>query len=334
MDLSKKELAAFSVSKVVAAMAQGGLKSTGSLEGEVLAGYAAEAGRFYDACRMYIPMQLIARDMTAAGTSGSNFLVGNQQTSPWDIVRPYSVTQRAGVRILTGLRDNLVMPMVSGTTTAHWLASEAVTAIGESTPTVGQKVLSPKAAGALVDVTHQFMRQAKGQEEFLRWEMTRTVGNLIDGAIINGSGSAGEPQGIVGATGVGAVSGTSLGWSGLTTMQQTASAANTELNAWIGTPAVRQLLSNRERSSGNGNGYCWDSGKVLGVDAFASTQCPTASLVCGDFNQVLLGIWSDGFELHINPSDFSRGIYAARVLVHCDVGLLNPTAFAVSQSIT
>ena len=54
-------------------------------------------------------------------------------------------------------------------------------------------------------------------------------------------------------------------------------------------------------------------------------------------DNVYLGIWGAGFVVEINPDDptaFKQGIIQARIIVSCDVAVLQPAGFVVASSIT
>jgi len=72
----------------------------------------------------------------------------------------------------------------------------------------------------------------------------------------------------------------------------TASAEDASIAA-VTTPAVRKLLSGRERASCNG--FIWDSGRVARMPGLATPSVPTASMLVGDFSLVVLGLWGPGF---------------------------------------
>jgi hypothetical protein len=71
--------------------------------------------------------------------------------------------------------------------------------------------------------------------------------------------------------------------------------------------------------------------------AYASTDVPTATLICGAWPSVYLGVWGQGFVLEINPHDpvgFKKGTISARILLSLDVATLHPAAFCKAESIT
>jgi len=188
-----------------------------------------------------------------------------------------------------------------------------------------------------VDFSRQLALQANA-EQFLRMILLGALGQFLDNQVLQGSGSAGELSGLFNTSGVQTQSGTSLGLDGVTTMKKLSSEAGArdEDLAFVATPAIRKLLETREKASGNG-GFVWQGGAVADRPAYASNDCPTASMICGPWSQVVVALFSPGVTLEVNPNEqnkFKQGIVEARVVLDADMGVIRPSAFVKSQSIT
>lgn len=313
--------------------------SRGNVHGEdreALQELAHKSGiQHIDPQRPFIPFTAL-RDLNKATPSAGGYLVSAETQEAVDILRPWSVTARAGLTIETGLVGDQAIPKTTGKSTPYWLNTE-LAGLTPSTPTVAQASLTPKTAGASLNFSRQLSKQANA-ENFVRRELLRTVGTAVDQAVINGTGASGQPLGLLNTTGIGTQSGTSLAYTGVTTMKKTVSEANApdESISYVSTPAVRQLLENRERITGGGS-FIWDNDQVASRPAYVSTDIPTATMICGAWEAIYFGVWGSGFVVEINPyeaSAFKVGTIQARVLVSCDVAVLHPAAFNVATSIT
>jgi len=170
----------------------------------------------------------------------------------------------------------------------------------------------------------------------VRTILLTAIATLFDKQILQGSGSNGELTGLFNVSGVQTQSGTSIGLDGVTTMAQKSSEAGARDDqlGFISTPAVRQLLQKREKVSGNG-GFVWESDTVADRRAFASNECPSASMICGPWPQVVVGVWGPGPTVEINPyAGFTQGIIGARVILSCDMAPVSAASFVKSTSIT
>jgi HK97 family phage major capsid protein len=290
--------------------------------------------------RVYLPFEFLGRDLNVASGSAGGYLVGLDVASPQDILRPVSLAIAAGISVLPGLQGTTTLPHTSATSSVQWMANEG-SAASASDPTLAAATLSPKIAIATFNWSHRFAKSASDPEGWARRELLRTAGQVVDQAVLQGAGSSGEPTGLVNTANVGVQSGTSLANSGVLAMKGNAGTANVQEGsiAFIGTPAVRQLLEGRERAAGNG--YVWERGVVAGCPAFASTEMPSGSLICGPMNQVWLGMWG-GLIVESNPygdrnnlNFFRQGLVMWRVVLAVDVGLSCPAAaFTLASSVT
>ena len=81
----------------------------------------------------------------------------------------------------------------------------------------------------------------------------------------------------------------------------------------------------------------WDRETIADRPAYVSTDVPAAIMICGDFGNVYVGIWGEGFQMEINPYDptfFKTSVIQARIILSADVAVLHPAACVVSTSIT
>ena len=239
-----------------------------------------------DAQRPVIPLAELARGLTVGVAGSGGFLVDTDTQEAQDALRPWSVTARAGIQIETGLTGDTFIPKVTGKATPYWLATEAAQ-VQPSTPAVQQIVLTPKTIGGLVRFSRQLATQVNA-ERFVQRELLRTIGTAIDQAILNGLGASGQPLGLLGTPGINSESSASFAHSHAASMKRKVSEADApdEEIAFLGTPAVRELLEIRERAAGSG--FLWDGDRVASRPAFASSD------VAGD--TLIAGAWAAGRE--------------------------------------
>jgi HK97 family phage major capsid protein len=299
---------------------------------EALQEFAHRAGVNFDPLRPFVPFAAL-RALTAAGNG--ELISAAEAHDPVDILRPWSVTARAGARIESGLVGDQSVPVVTGKAVPFWMTDE-VTPGTPSDATVAERAMTPHTAGGLMNFSRRLSLQANA-EAFATRELLRTVGTAVDQAVIAGAGASGEPQGLIGTTGVQTETGTSLSHAGVLSMKRKVSAVDApdESISYIGTPAVRELLEARERASGSG--FVWDGDRVASRPAHVSTDVPAATLIAGAWDQIYVGLWGQGFVIEVNPHDptaFKSGVVRARVLVSLDVAVVHPAAFCVASSIT
>lgn len=288
-----------------------------------------------------MPAQGGQRDLTAGTGSAGGFLVATNNMSFIEQLRGRSVAMAMGATRLTGLSGNVTIPRQSAPATAYWLATEA-TAATESQQTFQQLSLTPKNVAAYTEISRQLMLQSDpSAENLVMNDLAAVVALAVDAAALNGSGSAGQPTGILNTAGIGSVSGTSLAYAGIIEFQTDVMGANALVNAgaggYVSTPAVAGLLMARQRFSSTDTPL-WDGGlldaRMAGFRAMSSTQVPTATAIFGDWSQLVIGEWG-ALEVEVNPyANFAAGIYGIRAFYTVDVAVRYAASFSAATSIT
>ena len=289
----------------------------------------------------YLPMDVQKRDLTVATASaGGNLVATDLQSQNFiDLLRARARVAQLGATMLPGLVGNVSIPKLTGAATAYWLTNEA-TAITESQQTVGQLALAPKNLGAYTELSRQLMLQSTPAAEALVMnDLAKVLALAIDLAALEGSGSSGQPTGISNTGGIGSVSGTSLGLAGMIEFQTDTGTANAlaDNSAYLTTPAVAGLLMQRARFS-NTDTPLWTGsvldGQACGYRASTTTQMTAASMIFGDFSQVVIGEWGM-LEIALNPyANFTAAITGIRAIQSVDVGVRQAAAFSRATSIT
>ena len=350
LDLSKADARKYSLMRALRAAANNDWKDAG-LELECNQQISKRLDRTPKSrASFFVPLDVMmrnlpqtnTRDMTAAGVSGSNYLIGtdNQPGNFIDLLRNTSVALRMGVQRLGGLKGNVTIPKMTAGNTAYWLSDET-TQITESQPTIGQLSLSPKNVAALTELSHQLLSQSTPDAETLvMTSIARDIGLAVDVGILRGSGSAGQPTGIITTGSIGAFTGTSLAAAGVLDAQADVAASNALFPGcgYVTTPAVAALLMARPELPSTGTERLWKGnmleGTIFGFPAMSSAQMSSATALFGWWPSVILAEWGV-LELMINPfSDFTRGLSAVRGWYTCDVGVRYAGAWSYSSSIT
>jgi HK97 family phage major capsid protein/HK97 family phage prohead protease len=341
LGMGGQEIKRYSVLRAINAMADNDWTKAG-FERECHVALEARLGRSTRANSLYVPHDiLVKRDLSAGTASAGGYLVAtdNLGGSFIDLLRARSLVAQLGATILPGLQGNVTIPKLSGAGTAFWLATET-TEITESQQVFSQLSLTPKNVGAYTEISRQLMLQSNPAADMLVMnDLAKVVALAVDGAAIGGSGASGQPLGILNTSGIGSVTGTSLGWAGVLEFQSDVAGANglAPTCAYLSTPAVAALLAQRQRFSSTDTPL-WSGnlsdGQVGGYRAASTTQVPAANMIFGDFSQIIIGEWGV-LELALNPyANFKSGIVGVRAWLTCDVGVRQAGAFSVATSIT
>jgi HK97 family phage major capsid protein len=342
--MSASETRQFSITRAVRAMMSGDWSGAG-LEREAskaFADRASAAGIQRQAENsFFVPYEVQRRDMTVGTAANGGNMVATE-LRPQDFIgllRSRSLLMDLGARMLSGLVGNADITKHTAGATGYWLANEA-TAITESQATLGLLQLRPKVLGAYTEVSRLLLQQSTPDADaFIMEDLAGTLATSLDvaGFVTGGSGA---PVGILGTSGIGAFTGTSLALPALMDAQVDVATANA-LNAgcaYVTTPAVASLLAQRARIASTDSVTLWKGnildGNVEGFRAASSTNIPAATMIFGDFSQVIVAEWG-ALEIASNPyANFAAGITGIRAFHTVDVGVRVPGAFSAATTIT
>ena len=289
----------------------------------------------------YVPYEIQQRDLTATTGNAGGYVVAtdNLAGSFIDLLRNRAVVAQLGATMMTGLVGNVTIPKQTAAGTAYWLTNEA-TAITESQMTLGQLALSPKNVGAYTELSRQLMLQSSPAADALVMnDLARVLALAIDLAALEGSGASGQPTGISQTAGIGSVTGTSIDYAKVLEFQTDVAGGNALAAncAYVTTPSVAALLKQRVAFSSTASPL-WEGGildgNMQGFRAVATNSVTAASMVFGDFSQVVIGEWGM-LELALNPyANFAAAISGIRAIQTVDIGIRQAGAFSRATSIT
>ena len=342
LDLSAKEQKRFSVFKAIRAISDKNWKGA-EFEHECHAEILKRTGLQESVHGgFYMPMDIQKRDLTVGTpTAGGNLVATDLQASSFiDLLRARSRLAQLGATMLPGLVGNVAIPKLTGAATGYWLTNEA-TAITESQQSIGQLALAPKTLGAYTELSRLLMLQSTpAAESMVMNDLAKVLALAIDLAGFEGSGASGQPTGISNTGGIGSVTGTSIALAGIIEFQTDVAAGNAlaDGSAYVTTPAVAGLLKGRARISSTDSKTLWEGsildGNVDGFRATSTTQLTAASMIFGDFSQVVIGEWGM-LEIALNPyAAFATAITGIRAIQSVDVGVRQAAAFSRATSIT
>lgn len=281
---------------------------------------------------MFLPTECF-RDLTAAAANSGGYLVGTSLTYS-DGLFAGTLLGRLPVTPMPGMVGDVDGGSGSSVTTG-WLSTET-TAAPDAAMTFGQRVMRPKTVGATLTLSHHLHQQlgAAGLV-FVDRQANLALGQAIDVALVNGSGAAGEPHGLLQIAGTTAVSGSSLGWSGIRDLIEAVEGRSAGGMAFVVGTTTAKLLRSREKFTGAGP--ILDGGQIDGIPCIVSRAMPVDALLLAEWPRVLVPTWG-GIEVAVtttaSASAFAAGKVSVRLLASLDVAAEQPTAIAKSTGIT
>ncbi len=292
--------------------------------------------------RMWSPssVDLQKRDALTSGTGG--YLVATNNVSFIELLRNRSVVLAMGAMKMSGLVGQCTIPKQTAGATTYWLSTETA-AITEGNQTFGQLALTPRTVGAYTDISRLLQLQSSPAiDSLVASDLAASVATAVDLAAIAGS-STEQPTGILNTVGIGTFTGGSLDYAAILNAQVDLATSNalTASSGYVAPAAVASLLMARQEFAGATGNAVWQGsvldGKVGGLRAMASAQVPAATMILGDWQQLVIGEWGV-LEIAISNSaaagNFAAGISTVRAMYTVDVGVRHAGAFSVATSIT
>lgn len=276
----------------------------------------------------FIPFDSLETRATNNTTSASDLVAANHRPQDYiGALRASNIVRQMGVRTLTGLSGDVVIPKYGTGLSLGWVGEEE--AVTESNMTFDAVTLTPKHTGGKTEMSRQLIQQSSPDiESLIREDLSYLVAQNIDEAILAGTGVK-DPLGIINTLGV-LTGDTPATWAEVLQLIQQIEDENITNLQWLGTSALKTTLAGIEKSTGTGQ-YLYQNGQVGELPFKVSANMPAKTAILGDFSQVLLGVWSE-IDILVNPfaePAYSRGGVQVRAMATCDVAVRHPKAFLV-----
>ncbi len=370
VELEQRDHSDYQIADGIRAMCTGDWSSRGAglvreLSQEVMraSGLTASSERSF-----YGPFSALTRAtyVTSAAANGGNIVATDLLDQDFiEALRNASPVMGLGVRTMTGLVGDVAIPRRSGVASTYYLSTET-TAITQSESTFDQVTMSPKNLASLSKYSRQTLIQGTpGIEGLVRTDLTDGILTALDAAILNGSGSSGQPTGIRNTSGIGSVA---MGTNGAAiTMEAIVDleTAITQDNAVVGNSmayvvnsktmgALKKLRAGGSSATdgsflfnsdlqaiGRGptpltiNGYPIATTNALPSNLTKGSGSDLSAVVAGDFSQAMVGFYGNGLEIVVGEEsdDFAKALTSVRGILSFDVAVRHAESFASIEDV-
>jgi HK97 family phage major capsid protein/HK97 family phage prohead protease len=378
VDMSEKEKRSFSMLRGLQALYSKDWKAAG-FEREVSNELSRQLGRDPASGGMFLPSDLpFAPDQThqrafamisgqsrmspqsraayavGAPTTGGNIVATQLLSDSFiEVLRNAMITPTLGARFLSGLIGNIDIPRQITAAQTSWVGE--LTAGTESEATFDKVSLRPKNLTSWGIISRMMMLQATPAIEMLaRADLVAQMALALDVAALSGTGTGGQPTGIINQSGVlsvvGGANGKTIDFDDiikLYTAPRVANAAQTSMAFALNSKVIGYLAS-LKATTGT---YLWDpqggltagspdriKGKPYGESQqLRSTLTKGTStgicseLIYGNWLELLIAEWG-AMEVAINQYDstyFKSGDVVLRAIQTADIGVRHGASFSV-----
>ncbi|WP_298575578.1 phage major capsid protein [uncultured Luteimonas sp.] len=247
-------------------------------------------------------------------------------------LRASLLVRQLGVRTLSGLRGDVVIPKYGTGVSTQWITEGE--SLDESGMTFAGVSLTPHHVGSLAEISRQAIQQtAPGIHDLIRDDMSYAIAAAVDAAIVAGTGTDGQPRGVMYTPGV-QTAAIPTSWSDVLDVEQQLRGANVTPTGWYTTTAVQTALRKVLKAPTAGSGYIAGPATIGDLPSASSNAAPASTAILGDWSQVLVGQWG-AIEIVTNPwanPAFARGGVYVRAFSTVDVAVRHPQAFVVAAN--
>ena len=299
---------------------------------------------------VYIPsVALRSYDDTNATESGYGDAFKEESMLSYEgKLRGQLLAARLGVNFINNLTGNL--NIVTGGADAAWVAEDV--AATKAKPAYAKMTLSPKRLQVLQGVTYDLIHQNSASvDALIMADMVKAHAAALDAAIFAGSGSSGQPTGVLGRAGNTVAIDTHGGpitYAKLVEMEQMVGEDNGLLDETLAYVSNAKVMG-KLKTIPQVQGYPWyllNEGKVNGYPFFMSNALPSnltkgntsgacSAAIFGPFSQVICGTWGSGLAFIIDPyTAKASGVLEVTAIAYHDVAVRHADAFAKIVDIT
>ena len=355
-DLSTKEKARYSMLRAINAVVSNSWKDAG-FELEVSNDIGKRMGKNTQGFFMPTNIPFAQRAQYAAGaqaTGGAMVATNLLAGSFIEVLRAKARVLQLGATVLSGLVGNVDIPRQTGATSTFWVTEGGN--LTEAEATFDKVSLALKSIGTYSAITRQMLLQSTPDIEMLaRADLIAQIALGIDLAALSGTGSGGQPTGVVNVAGVGSViggtNGAQLTIDHLIDLETVVANANADVDSMAYLTNAKAVGWLKKLKSTTGQ-YLWTNlpggqrsgtpGEINGYPVARSNQARStltkgtsngicSEVVFGNWSELILGEWGV-LEIMPNPYDatlFKQGGVLLRAMQSVDVAVRHAASFSV-----
>jgi HK97 family phage major capsid protein/HK97 family phage prohead protease len=363
IDAPVKETRKYSLGRMVKAQATGDWREAG-LEREINDEITRQVGRSAEG--VYVPDFAWQQrgPLSTAATGGSGAEVVFDDFVPTEhrgdmfieALRARQVLGGLGTTYLSGLTGRIKMPKLA--TGANAAFVEELADVADGAGTDGGVTLQPRTMGAFVEMSRLLvMESVPAIEQIIRNDLLASAADRTEFYAINGSGSGGQPTGILNTSGINNLdisSGTdvdALTWADIIALVKLVEEDNGIVNSaaagFLSHPAVKAKLASTAKVSSTDSVQILDAPwtELYGQPIEFTSNVPTtldpgdggndaSALIYGDFSQLMIAQFGAPSIL-IDPYSNSKS-GTIRMVLHAelDVGVRNAVSFAKTDEVS
>lgn len=248
----------------------------------------------------------------------------------WEPLRAKNVLVQAGAKTITGIKNNVQIPLMSAVT-ANWAGETAAATDGSGAFT--SKKLSPKRITAKYPISLQLLAQDSiGIENAIRADIQKAINSKLEATLLgNAAGTDDQPAGLFHdpetATTIVEIS----TFADVCNLEGSVEEANFEGGKYIISPKAKAALRNMAKSA-KSTQLVMEGGQIDGTDTFVTSHVADKKMIYGDFSNLVIATW-DNVQIDVvrDTASVGNGMVTIVVNAFCDAALIRPEALAFAK---
>lgn len=277
----------------------------------------------------------LPRDLQRAAITQDNTgaqLVGNSLQSIVGALRPAPLLEDLGCQIVSVSDGSAHIIGVGDGASVAWVSDGA----SAGTPSIGTSLgvtSKAKTLISLTEISHQLLRQTTDQAEtLLLQDLMRGVNDGLEAAAFSGTGSSGQPTGLVNTSGINttAYTGSSPTRAELLTQLDDLADDGVDLPnvRWCCHPTMAVLLHSVTDAASR---PIYNGQSMLGLPVHVSANVPSGKVLVGDWSQLVMPMWG---RVEVSQAISIRPDFAERFrcIALADIAIIRAKAFSVGSA--
>lgn len=231
------------------------------------------------------------------GSGGSSWVPVTLANEIIDAARAQTVAISAGAHTIPMKSTSVIIPRVVSDPVAAFRLESAI--ITESPPVLDGVTLTARSLAVLMQISRELLMDSPTAEQAIRNAVAKAIAVKLDQVVLNGSGAAGEPRGILNTSGISSVSmgvnGASLvNYDPIIQAKTLVLQANRPANAFVLSPREAGTLAMLKTTQ---NQYLTAPTTVTDMSMFPTTSMPIVQTrgTATTAGSIIVGAWSSVF---------------------------------------
>ena len=248
----------------------------------------------------------------------------------WEPLRAKNVLVQAGAKTITGIKNNVQIPLMSAVS-ANWAGETAAATDGSATFT--SKKLSPKRITAKYPISLQLLAQDSiGIENAIRADIQKAINSKLEATLLgNAAGTDDQPEGLFHTPETATTISEIATFADVCNLEGSVEEANFESGKYIISPKAKAALRNMAKSA-KSTQLVMEGGQIDGTETLVTSHVAGKKMIYGDFSNLVIATW-DNVQIDVvrDTASVGNGMVTIVVNAFCDAALIRPEALAFAK---